>query len=179
MGYSQPRRLEERVAHEIGLALLLLGVALVQAALLPRPLGFALNLLLLLVVCQALLAGAASAARWAFYGGLSLDLCADAVLGSHALALLAAALLAVALLGRFSRGNWLVPLAGVLLGTLAYHAVMMLIWTLLIAPVNLPAYLPVVVLPDTMVVLIPALPLFLIMRWRESRRRGEVPVDVY
>ncbi len=48
MGYSQPRRLEERVAHEVGLALLLLGVAVVQAALLPRPLGFAPNLLLLL-----------------------------------------------------------------------------------------------------------------------------------
>jgi rod shape-determining protein MreD len=178
MGHSQPRRLEERVAHEVGLALLLLGVAMVQAALLSR-LDFAPNLLLLLVVCQALLAGAASAARWAFYGGLSLDICATTVLGTHALALLAATLLTALVLGRFSRGNWLLPLAGVLLGMLAYHAMMILIWSLLIAPVSLPAYLPAALLPDTLLVLIPALPLFLIMRWRESRRRGEVPVDVY
>lgn len=179
MGHSQPRRLEERVAHEVGLALLLLGVAVVQAALLPRPLGFAPNLMLLLVVCQALLAGAASAARWAFYGGLSLDICANAPLGTHALALLVATLLTALALARFSRGNWLVPLAGVLLGMLAYHAVITLIWALLIAPVSLRAYLPIVLLPDTMLALIPALPLFLIMRWLESRRRGEVPVDVY
>jgi hypothetical protein len=27
--------------------------------------------------------------------------------------------------------------------------------------------------------LIPSLPVFLIMRWLEARRRGEVPIDVY
>ena len=73
MGATQPRRLEERVAREVVLALALLALALAQAALLPRPLGAAPNVLLLLTVCQALIAGPASAALWSFYGGLALD----------------------------------------------------------------------------------------------------------
>src|SRR5215510_8574705 len=179
MGSTQPRRLEERVAREIAVALALLGVALVQAALLPRPLGFAPNLLLLLVVSHALIAGPAIAARWALYGGLSLDLCADTALGTHALALLAAVLVATLMLARLSRGSWLLPLLGVALGAAIYYAVLALIVSVLVAPVQPQAYLLVAVLPSTLAVLIPALPLFLFMRWLEERRRGEVPVDVY
>src|SRR6476620_2393738 len=141
MGSAQPRRIEERVVRELWLALALLGLALVQAALMPRLLGLTPNLLLLLTICQALIAGPANAARWAFYAGLALDLSADTALGLHALALLAAVLVAGLILARFSRGNWLLPLVGV--------------------------------------VLVPALPLFLSMRWLEGRRRGEVPFDVY
>jgi hypothetical protein len=66
MGYSQPRRIEEFAAREVGLALLLLALALAQSALLPRPGDFVLNPLLVLTICQALLAGPAVAARWAF-----------------------------------------------------------------------------------------------------------------
>ena len=178
MGYSQPRRVEERIAYEVWLALVLLLIALVQSALLPRPLGLVLNPLLVLVVCQALVATPASAARWAFYGGLSLDLCADSVLGSHALGLLAAVLLASWTLSRIGRGNWLLPLAGAFLGAIAYNLVLALLW-LLVAPIDPRAYLTVVVLPSTLVTLIPALPVFLIMRWWRRRRRGEVALDVY
>jgi hypothetical protein len=56
---------------------------------------------------------------------------------------------------------------------------LVLLTSLLTAPVSLRAYLPVVVLPTTLFILIPALPLFLLMRWLEGRRRGEVPIDVY
>src|SRR5512145_1072159 len=94
MGYSKRRRIEERIAREIGLAFVLLGIVLVQTALIPRIFGFATNLLLVIVICQALIVGPTSATRWAFYGGLSMDLCADSLLGSHTLALLAAVLLA-------------------------------------------------------------------------------------
>lgn len=179
MGHSQPRRIEERVAHEVWVALLLLAVALVQSALLPRPLGFILNPLLILVVCQALVSGPAVAARWAFYGGLGLDICSDSALGTHALGLLAAALLASLALARFSRGNWLLPLVGVVLGAVAYNMVLALIWALLVAAIDLRAYLVDVVLPSVLMALIPALPLFLIMRWFRGRLRGEVPIDVY
>ena len=136
MGARQPRRIEELLAREFWLALALLACALAQATLLPRLLGLAPNALLLLVICQALVAGPISCARWAFYAGLGLDLCSDTALGSHSLALLAATLLAGLLLGWLSRGNWLLPLLGVVLGSLAYHAVLALITSLLIAPVG-------------------------------------------
>lgn len=179
MGYSQPRRIEERIAYEVWLALVLLLIALIQSALLPHPLGLVLNPLLVLVVCQALLTTPANAARWAFYGGLSLDLCADSVLGSHTLGLLAAVLLASWTLSWIGRGNWLLPLAGAFLGAIAYNSVLALLWLLLVAPIDLRAYAVVVVLPSTLVTLIPALPVFLIMRWWLRRRRGEVALDVY
>jgi rod shape-determining protein MreD len=179
MGATQPRRIEERVVRELWLALVLLMLALAQAAALPRLFGAAPNLLLLLIVCRALIAGPANAARWAFYAGVGLDLCADTAVGAHALALLAAVLVATLPLARFSRGNWLLPLAGVVLGSLAYHVVLALMTWALVAPVSPRIYLLVVALPATVVVLIPALPLFLSMRWIERRRRGEVPVDVY
>src|SRR6476659_3617176 len=175
MGSAQPRRIEERIIGELWLALALLGLALAQAALMPRLMGLAPNLLLLLTICQALLAGPANAARWAFYAGLALDLSADTALGLHALALLAAVLFAGLILARWSRGNWLLPLVGVVLGSLAYHTVL----ALLVAPLSPRVYMLVVALPATILVLVPALPLFLSMRWLERRRRGEVPFDVY
>src|SRR6266496_892844 len=87
MGSAQPRRIEERIIRELWLALTLLGLALAQAALMPRLLGLTPNLLLLLTICQALIIGSANAARWAFYAGLALDLSADTALGLHVLAL--------------------------------------------------------------------------------------------
>jgi rod shape-determining protein MreD len=179
MGTAQPRRIEERVVRELWLALGLLGLALAQAALVPRVLGLTPNLLLLLTICQALIAGPANAARWAFYAGLALDLSADTPLGLHALALLAAVLMIGSILARFSRGNWLLPLVGVVLGSLAYHTVLALLTALLVAPISPRLYALVVALPATILVLVPALPLFLSMRWLEGRRRGEVPLDVY
>jgi hypothetical protein len=179
MGYSQPRRIEELAAREVGLALILLAVAMIQAALLPRADDFALNPLLVLVICRGLLAGPASAARWALYGGLGLDICADSPLGSHALALLAAVLLPALALARFSRRNWLLPLAGATLGASGYYVVQGLLLATLVAAVDPASYLLIVMLPGVLLTLIPALPLFLTMRWLEMRRRGEVPVDVY
>jgi rod shape-determining protein MreD len=179
MGTAQPRRVEERIARELWLALVMLACALAQMALLPRLLGMTPNLMLLLVICRALISGPATGARWAFYGGLGLDLCSDSALGTHSLALLAGALLATLVLGWLSRGNWLLPLLGVVLGSLAYHAVLALITVLLVAPVGPQTYVLVVLLPATLLILVPALPLFLIMRMIEGRRRGEVPIDVY
>lgn len=179
MGATEPRRIEERIARELGLALVLLASAMAQATLLPRLVGSTPNLLLLVIICRALIRGPANSARWAFYAGLGLDLFADSALGTHALALLAAVLLAALPLAWLSRNNWLLPLLGVALGSLAYHATLVLLTWLLVAPISLRAYLPVVLLPTTLLMLIPALPLFLAMRWLEGRRRGEVHVDVY
>jgi hypothetical protein len=66
-----------------------------------------------------------------------------------------------------------------MLGAIAYYVVLGLIMALLVAPVDPRAYGVVVVLPGIFLAVIPALPLFLAMRWLEMWRRGEVPVDVY
>ena len=179
MGHSEPRRLEERLVREVVLALCLILVAIIQVALLPRPLGIAPNLLLLLAICQSLIAGPARAARWAFYGGLALDVCAGSLLGTHALALLIAVMLASLPLVRFSRENWLLPLCGALLGAIGYYTTLVVLTALFdgrISPLN---YIVVAVLPDTLLTLIPALPVFMAWRAWLSRSRGEVPVDLY
>jgi rod shape-determining protein MreD len=179
MGNSRPRRLEEHIAHELLLALALLVVAMAQTSLLPRPLDFPPNLVLMLTICRALLTGLPNASRWAFYGGLGLDICANSVLGSHSLALLAAVLVAGLPLMRLSRDNWLLPIIGVLLGAIAYEVVFALVTALMGAAPPPNAYLTLVLLPSLVMALVPALPLFLAMRWIRSRRRGEVPIDVY
>lgn len=179
MGTTQPRRIEELVAREVVLALLLLAAALAQATLLPRLFGAVPNALLLLTICQSLLSGPANGARWGFYAGLGLDLLTDSAFGTHALALVAAALFATLWLAWLSRDNWLLPLIGTLLGSLAYHAVLALLTSLLVAPVSLRTYMWLVIAPATILIVVPALPLFLLLRWAERRRRGEVPIDVY
>jgi rod shape-determining protein MreD len=165
--------------HEVALFAALLVVALVQTALLPRPFDVSLNLILLLAVCHGLIAGATSAARWAFYGGLALDLCAMTFAGMHALALLTGVIVSTVLVSRLSRENWLVPILGVAIGAFLYHAVYALLLTLLVAPVDFEGYALAALLPDALIALIPALPLYLVFRWNEDRVRRRVPVDVY
>jgi|YNPBryBLVA2012_1023415.scaffolds.fasta_scaffold03307_4 rod shape-determining protein MreD len=179
MGHSRQRRIEEIVVHEVALFAALLVVALVQTALLPRPFDVSLNLILLLAVCHGLIAGATSAARWAFYGGLALDLCAMTFAGMHALALLTGVIVSTVLVSRLSRENWLVPILGVAIGAFLYHAVYALLLTLLVAPVDFEGYALAALLPDALIALIPALPLYLVFRWNEDRVRRRVPVDVY
>ena len=165
--------------HEAALFAALLVVALVQTALLPRTFDVSLNLILLLAVCHGLIAGATSAARWAFYGGLALDLCAMTFIGTHALALLTGVIVSTVLVSRLSRENWLVPILGVAIGAFLYHAVYALLLTLLVAPVDFEGYALAALLPDALIALIPALPLYLVFRWNEDRVRRRVPVDVY
>ncbi|HMO58374.1 MAG TPA: rod shape-determining protein MreD [Roseiflexaceae bacterium] len=179
MDNRRRRRIEERIAAEVLLALLLLLLALLQSALLPRPYGVTPNLLLVLVVCQGLLAGPTDAVRWAFYAGIGLDLCSGSLIGSHALALLGAVLLATLPLIRLSRGNWLAPLLGVTFGACAYHAILALIIYLSVAPVPLDRYLLVSAVPEAAAALVPALPLYMLLHWQRTRRYGEVAIDVY
>jgi rod shape-determining protein MreD len=179
MGDTQRRRLEEIVARELIVALALVAIALAQVALPDRPLTLAPNVLLLLVVCRGLVAGSSSGARWAFYGGRGLDIGAGTLLGMHALALLAAVMLSLAALARLSRTSWLLPLIGVPLGMLAYHAVLATLLHLTVGPFRPQAYLTIAFLPELLATLIPALPVFLAMRWWRDRRRGAVQIDVY
>ncbi|MGQ9547078.1 MAG: hypothetical protein ACUVSY_00300 [Roseiflexus sp.] len=179
MGHSRRRRIEEIVVREVALLATLLVVALAQTVLLPRPFDVSINLLLLLAVCHGLIAGTTSAARWAFYGGLALDLCAMTFIGMHALALLMGVIVSTMSVSRLSRDNWLVPVLGVAIGTVLYHTVYVSLLALLVAPVDFRGYALAALVPDTLIATIPALPLYLVFRWNEDRTRQRVPVDVY
>jgi cell shape-determining protein MreD len=101
------------------------AVALVQVTLLATPLGFSAPLLLVLAICRTLLGvgsafpdgGVMLGLRWALYGGLGLDICTATPLGSHALALLLAALAVAALTRSLQIAGPLLPLVAVLVGS--------------------------------------------------------------
>lgn len=179
MGYSQPRRIEERIAREIVLALFLFVAAALQTTVIPRPLGFPPNLVLILAICQALIVSVPRASRWAFYGGIALDICSASLIGLHALALLFAIFAASLPLMRMSRENWLLPILGALFGSFGYYVALGLLTVAFDGMLDPRAFTLVAMLPDMLATLIPALPVFLLWRAWLSRRRGEVPVDVY
>ncbi|PDW04909.1 rod shape-determining protein MreD [Candidatus Viridilinea mediisalina] len=171
MGDSQSRRLEERLAREGVRILALIALALIQATLLLTPLGFALPLLVVLVVSRILVGLATPfpdselsyALRWAIYGGLTLDLLTASPLGVHALALLLAALLVILATRRLQLGGPLIPLLAVLLATLIYEISLALLTQPL--PLEWFSYSRFVILPTTLLALILTLPIYITMRW--------------
>jgi cell shape-determining protein MreD len=179
MDHRKRRRLEEQIAQELLLMVALISLALVQTSVLPRPYAIVPNLLLVLVVCQGLISEPDIAVRWALYSGVGLDLCSGAMLGSHAMALLCAALAATLPLAWLNRNNWMLPLAGVALGSLIYHGILVVMLVIERGWFDVQPYLLVVALPDIAAALIPALPLYLILRWDRARRRGELAIDIY
>lgn len=174
MGDSQPRKLEEHIAHEVLLMVAMAALALLQTILLSTSLYFPPALLLVLVVCRVLVAmGSAmpehelgQAMRWAFYGGIALDICAATPLGSHALALLLAAILVTFFARRLRIGSVLLPLIAVLLGSLVYELTLALLYQATVAPLDWSRYAVVILLPSVLLALIPTLPLFHLLRWR-------------
>lgn len=176
MGYSQPNRIEEYLAHESLIIFCLIALAMIQVTLLPTPLGFPPALLLILVVCRVLVgtgegeadpgSSAEVAIRWAFYGGIGLDICSASPLGSHALALLFAVILVASVTRHMRIEGPLLPLLAVLLGALAYELTLALLLphpTMTLA--DWQAYAIAVILPSVLLTLIPTLPMFILLRW--------------
>lgn len=172
MDYSQPRRLEEHLVRHLLQALLLIGLALIQVTLLPPIFGFPPNPLLLIIVLLTLLYGVGVGARLAFIAGSTLDLLAATALGSHTLALLGAIAVIAGLAIGFRRENPLLPVAAMIVGAICYELLFAFAARLVpLAWESWRMYLSVVVLPGALLATIPALPLFLILRWW-SRRQG-------
>jgi rod shape-determining protein MreD len=172
LGDPQPRRLEERLIHEALIILCVTGLALLQMTWLQTPLGFSVPLVLVLIVCRVLVAissafpdaGITAALRWACYGGLALDAFSSLPLGSHVLALLLAALI-VALITRSLRleGPFL-PVLSVFAGAVVYEFSMIAVYLLLATPIECRYYLAIILVPNVLIALIPAPPLFFLMR---------------
>jgi rod shape-determining protein MreD len=116
------------------------------------------------VINWALVAGASTGLRWAFYGGIALDVCASTMLGSHALALLLAVVAVLLLVRRIRGEHWLIPIAGTFLGTLVYESVLAAIYTWHGPALEWRTYAVIVLLPSALLATVPALPIYMLMR---------------
>lgn len=176
MGHCEPRRIEERLFSELLLAAKAIALALVQLALLPTPLGFSPALVLVVVICQVLIAVRQARPDWAmgrilrgsFYSGLVLDLFSATPLGSHILALLIAAVLVFALVRTLHVGGPMIPLLAMLPGGIVYELVLALIYRVTVTAFSWPAYGVVVMLPSVLVMLILTPPTFFLLQWRSG-----------
>ncbi|MEI8167740.1 MAG: rod shape-determining protein MreD [Chloroflexales bacterium] len=171
MGDSQPRRLEEILAFEAARIFALVALALVQVTLCATPLGFTVPLVLVVVICRTLLGigstfpdrGLSHALRWALYGGLALDVASGTVLGAHALAVLLAATVVAAAARRLRIERPIIPLLALLVASLIYETTLALLTQP--NPIEWRSYALVVILPALFAALIPALPVFFLLRW--------------
>jgi rod shape-determining protein MreD len=171
LGDTQPRRLEELLARELGLILAIGGLALAQVTLLATPLGFSAPLLLVLAICRTLIgvgsafpdSGVMRGLRWSLYGGISLDILAATPLGSHALAMLLATFVVAASTRRLRIEGPLLPLLAALVGSLIYESVLALL--LQPGPINWASTARVALIPGALATLILALPAFFGLRW--------------
>ena len=151
--------------------LALVALAMAQVTLLATPLGFAAPLVLVAVICRTLLGigaafpdvGLSRSLRWALYGGLALDVLTGAPIGAHALALLLAALAVAGATRRLRVERPLIPLLAVLAAALIYEVTLALLTQP--APIEWRSYSQVVVLPVVLAALVPALPMFFLLRW--------------
>lgn len=106
-------------------ALLLVGTATVQVTLLPRlnPLQIGPDLVLGLVLVSSSFSGIPAGMVWAALAGLTLDVLTLEPLGSHGLALLLVAVIGGLARRRLFRSDLVIPMALVVLATLASHLV--------------------------------------------------------
>jgi len=172
MDSTKRRKIEEVIWLEVRTLLIVAVFVIGQRLLLPTVFHVAINAMLLLVVIPIV-------ARWAFYAGLVLDIVSGTWLGWHSILLLLAMLAVYAVLARITSENWLLPIVAVVLGGLTYHAFHMMFTYALVGGFDLAKYVVVVFIPELAVILIPALPVFLLLRSWRGIRRGEVPIDVY
>ena len=179
MDYPKRYKIEERNGYELRAILILFGMVVMQKIIVITWIGLAVNLVLLLVVLRVLLEPVTQVVRWALYGGLLLDVTSGARLGVHAIALIIAVGIVYVLLSRITSESWVLPIVAVLVGGIVYHLCNALLLVVQFGGYDFLAYLTAVALPEMLMIVIPALPIFLLLRWVRSIRRGELPLDVY
>lgn len=153
----------------VGLPLLAFA-AVLQATLLPqfRLLGGTVDLVLLLTLNWTLMDEWRGGPIWALMGGLCLDLLSGGPFGANALALVLVAYGAGLSEGRFWSSHVLLPLACVLLGTVAYHLVYLLVLAATGHGVSWGPSLSQVTLPTVLLNTLFMLPVYHFVRWLHS-----------
>ncbi|NBU62999.1 MAG: hypothetical protein EBS29_00590 [Chloroflexia bacterium] len=179
MDNPQRYKIEEIVWHEFRTIVLLIVIVISQKVFLADVFGVSLNLLLLLVVLRTLIEPIVHIGRWALYGGIIYDGLSGAWLGMHSIGLILAVVTVFLLLARITSENWILPIVAVLIGSVVYYFCNALLLFALVGGFNVFTYVTIVFIPGLLVILVPALPVFLVLRWLRSMRRGELPLDVY
>ncbi|HMM28675.1 MAG: rod shape-determining protein MreD [Chloroflexota bacterium] len=153
------------MSNYIGIPILLLA-AVINATIMPelRLGNGAADLVFLMVVSWALLSDVRDGMLWAVIGGAMQDLLSVAPLGVSALGLVIVAFAADAVFGQVSRGNLLVPLAVVAVGTPVYDMITLgLLRMLGLSAVGLGQGLVYVTLPATILNLLLIVPVYRLM----------------
>lgn len=179
MDNPKRHKIEERIGYEVSTILVLLVLVMIQKIIIVSWLGMAVNVVLLLIVLRALMDSMQVVARWVVYGGLLLDVTSGARLGTHSIVLMLAVAVVYVLLSRVTSENWILPIAAVIIGGIVYHVGNSLLLLVQFGGFQVMTYITAVALPELLVIVIPALPVFLVLRWIRSVRRGELPLDIY
>lgn len=171
-------KIEQRIVHQFGRAVLLFCVALLQTSLAPTVWRFRADWVLIFVICWALLRGLVPGLRWAIYGGLALDILGILPLGTHLLALLLCVLLLVALTEPLDREQPLLMMACVLGTSLLYNATLAFVQSIMVGPLPWSSYMLLVVVPTTLLNTIVAVPVFALLRRVDRRGRPFIEAEV-
>lgn len=174
MGDPQPRRVEVRIIVELARIAGMIVLALVQVTLMPVIGGIPVPLVLLWLLCwllvqiemQGTLARTALALRLALYGGVALDFLTAMALGSHALALMLAILLAALMCGRLRVGMLVLAIPALSGAVLVYAVVLALIYHSTTIALEWQPYAVAVLAPAIALAVLVGMPLYLMMRWR-------------
>lgn len=162
-------KIEQQILHQIGRALLLFAIALLQTSLAPTLWRFRADLVLIAVVSWTLLRGLVPGLRWAVYGGLALDVLGVLPIGSHLLALMVCVLVVVFLTEPLDREHPLLLIACMLGTSLLYNGILAFVQHVTLAAVPWSAYVWMVIAPIAILNTIVAIPTFGLLRRLERR----------
>lgn len=165
-------RWEQRLLRQCGRAVSLLLLAMVQTSLFPAISYFRINIVLVAVVCWTLLRGLVPGARWAMYGGLALGLLSPLPLGAHLLGLVLVALLLAVATEAFPRENLLLLTLCVIAGSVVQGLVLAGVMHLSGRPTAWLLFPITVLLPEALVNLVIAVPMYLVLRALRQRERA-------
>jgi rod shape-determining protein MreD len=144
---------------------LLLVVVVIQVTVVPK---FRIaeggpDLVLLLVLSWMLLAGMEEGVIWAILGGVLQDLITGIPLGTTALALVVVSSTANLIVGEVGPGNLIYPPIIAAAGTVLYHVLLVVLFSLIGRPVELGHTLLYVTLPTALFNVVLSVPIFRVM----------------
>jgi rod shape-determining protein MreD len=170
MGDYRPK-IEQRIVQLLARIAGLLLLVLFQTALAPSIWRFRADWVLVATICWTLLGGLGAGLRWAFIGGLTLDLLGPLPIGSHVLALLITIVIAAVVTNGLPQDLQVIPILVVLLASVLYNAILAGVMEAGQRPVIWSRYPITILLPVALVNSAIALPVWhLLLRVRQGSR---------